>query len=137
MKTLDSHLIAEMKRTALENPHNPEAEPMAPTVCLQENVQYKGLTLNIMLTFDYFTPMVEQQAWHLTVGRTDHKILDESTEQEIIRLTFTDRGDVTPLPMGQFPPEMRFMRQHVQVLINKKFDVENKRWLVCGGIDLT
>lgn len=130
MKTLDSHLIAEMKQTALENPHNPEANPMAPMVCHQEDVQYKGLVLNIMLTFDYFTPMTEQQAWHLSVSQTNHEPLSPEIQQEITRLAFTDRGEVTQLPPEAFPPELRFMRQFIQVLKDKKFDVENKRW--CG-----
>jgi hypothetical protein len=127
MKKLDSNLIAEMKKTALENPHNPGCNPIAPMVCLQEDVDYKGINMNVMLTFEYFTPESDQQVWHLSMSRTDHKQLDPDIEQEIIRLAFKERGNITQIPKESFPPELRFMGQYIQVL-RRKFDVEKKQW---------
>ncbi len=127
MKQLDANLIAEMKRIALENPHNPGCSPLAPMACLQENVEYQGLPLNIMLTFEYFTPESDQQVWHLSVSRVDHEKLDANTETEIVHMAFKERGNVTPIPKESFPPELRYMSQYIQVL-KRKFDVEKKQW---------
>lgn len=127
MTTLDSNLIAEMKKTALEHPHNPGCEPLAPMACYQEGVQYKNLTLNVMLTFEYFTPESNQQIWHWSAARTDHEKLDPIIEQELVRLAFKERGPITKIPEESFPPELRFMNQYIQTL-QRKFDVENKRW---------
>lgn len=127
MVKFDANLVAEMKRVALENPHNPGMSPIMPMACYKEDVEYRGQTLNVALTFEYFTPASDQQVWHFSVGRVDHQEISGQDLKDMVNMVFKARGMVTQIPPESFPPELRFMKQYIQVL-KKKFDVEKKQW---------
>jgi hypothetical protein len=101
-----------MRETALANPHNPCRSPFAPEICLWENVEFNDELLNIMLTYEYFTPEIDKQAWHLSVGLADNSGHAKNTVRVVLGIL--GQGMYYEITEQMPEPLRTLMRQFVQ-----------------------
>lgn len=113
MRKLDHDLVMKIRRTAAENPHNPNINPMAPEVCVWEDIEFNGEVINIGLTYEYFTPELDKQCWHMSVSLNDHKT--QASPQTTIMAVIAILGQGAMIEITeQMPPPFRFMRQFLR-----------------------
>lgn len=111
---LDAELVKKIRATALAHPHNPGNNPMAPAICLWQEVEFNNELLNIMLTYEYFTPHTDKQAWHLSVGLTEQKGHASSETTMRVVLGLLGQGMYYEITDKMPQPLQGYMRQFLQ-----------------------
>ena len=124
MLPFDWALVEQMRDTALGHPHNPN-NGLAPRECLFEEVEFNGELLDIILTYEYFTPDTDRQAWHLTVARSDNT---EASGETVMRAVLSILGEGSVMEITRFmPPEVQWQRQFIREE-HRKYDPIKKEW---------
>lgn len=125
MMPLDWALVEQMRDTALGHPHNPN-HGLAPKECLFEEVEFNGEVLDIFLTYEYYTPEIETQAWHLSVCRNDQTQASDETVMKVV-LSILGEGSIMEIT-SSMPREMQWQRQFLRVE-HRKYDPIKREWL--------
>jgi len=108
MKKLDDDLINEMKRIAIERPHDPIKSPFAPKECLWQ-ASFDEVELDIMLTYEIYETI---KAWHLSISQSGQIAASSKTANQVAWLILG--SDARQIPEELFPAEVRFIRQYVK-----------------------
>lgn len=108
MQKLDNDLINEMKRIAIERPHDPSISNMAPAECLWR-ASFNDEDLDIMLTYEIYDSV---KAWHLSISQIGQVAASSKTANQIAWLILG--SDTRQIPEQLFPEEVRFIRQYVK-----------------------
>lgn len=108
---LDETLVEKMKQTAKQ--YLVKAGDMASIECLQNNVEFEGYKLNIILTNDSIANG-EMLTWHLSVTNADDTAPVQEISEKVARMFLGT--DYKVLPKWAFPSNMQFMDQYIKLM---------------------